>query len=427
MADAQLALSCVYDDSASMKSLLDSPFSPNMAISQSSVERCVNKTTSFLWQRIVSHFNLEKVTLLQLTSLYGSCHVMQVLLCRGACVNTAGNSQSQALCFAFLALEFKPPSPQRKIDYEKCLSMLLQAGADASVPALIRWPLLHRALDAELSSNILVSLIQNGADINGIDNRRMTVLHFAVVYDKNENIELLLELGADVNKQGPGGMTALSYAANFGKDAKCDRLKILYLHGGNPDITNNYGRTALHSACAGGVAEHIDYLTDKVTDINTMTQDGDTPLDLALKNICNFNLYCPGACVYNQEYSTLVGRCFMKLLNYGAKLNRMTIETTQSSIFFLPEVLCTMINSVTYIDLRGSDYTCPDATPTRYRKFYDIIFSLGGIPSTLSHLCRCQIRSYLRNQCHQSINKLNLPKRLKLYLLLEPSLSLDLD
>ncbi|MBT5136018.1 MAG: hypothetical protein HOM36_00515, partial [Phycisphaerae bacterium] len=91
---------------------------------------------------------------------------------------------------------------------------LLEAGADVSVNDIAegRTPLMHAVRTGKIEAVAL--LINAGAKVNGIDNKKSTALHIGagsnnVTLDK---IELLVASGADVNAKNSSGETALDLA-----------------------------------------------------------------------------------------------------------------------------------------------------------------------------------------------------------------------
>ena len=56
--------------------------------------------------------------------------------------------------------------------------------------------------------------------------------------------------------------------------------------GSNPNVTNEYGETAIMVASESGYDAIIDYLLDHGADINIKNKDGDTALDIAKYNNC---------------------------------------------------------------------------------------------------------------------------------------------
>src|SRR6185295_16371865 len=81
-------------------------------------------------------------------------------------------------------------------------------------------------------------LIEQGADVNLLDERGNSVLHYAAHYGTAKTTELLLARGAAIDLQGVGGRTplynALCHRASTGKDVSV--AQVLLEHGADPNI-----------------------------------------------------------------------------------------------------------------------------------------------------------------------------------------------
>lgn len=73
--------------------------------------------------------------------------------------------------------------------------------------------LLGCAVRSTLEENVN-KLLQMGADVNGVDRFKNTALHVAVIAENLRMIECLVESGADINKVGYRNKTALEKAAS---------------------------------------------------------------------------------------------------------------------------------------------------------------------------------------------------------------------
>jgi len=91
--------------------------------------------------------------------------------------------------------------------------------------------------------------ISEGADVHAKDGHGMTILHYAVNFDRSI-VEHLLEQGADINHTDNHGMTALHSAATNFKEGKPNRdmYKYLIQKGANQKLKDDIGRTAEHMA-----------------------------------------------------------------------------------------------------------------------------------------------------------------------------------
>jgi ankyrin repeat protein len=90
-------------------------------------------------------------------------------------------------------------------------------------------------------------LVAEGADIHGLDTRPNTAgrngrrpLNFAALQNDTKMIELLLELGADIDRQNLTGFTPLHHAAEV---QAVEAIKLLLARGADTTIENNRGLT----------------------------------------------------------------------------------------------------------------------------------------------------------------------------------------
>jgi pectate lyase len=121
-------------------------------------------------------------------------------------------------------------------------------------------------------------LISKGADIN---RGPQTALHTAVDWWSDmDTIELLLELGADVNAQNEVGNTPLHVAV----DTWWLRVgEVLIAHGAKIELKNNKGQTPLLIAADYWFNRMARLLIEKGADTQATDNQGSTPLDIALQ------------------------------------------------------------------------------------------------------------------------------------------------
>jgi len=120
-----------------------------------------------------------------------------------------------------------------------------------------------------------------------------TLLEMAVYQRKYNSVKALLELGADPNIQNEAnGTSALMEAAQIGEgglihpDADVRFLKILLLHGGDPNAIQHEARVKRNStffstlmfACLSGVYEYVKILVDAGANVNLNNPSGFSPL-----------------------------------------------------------------------------------------------------------------------------------------------------
>lgn len=107
------------------------------------------------------------------------------------------------------------------------VKMLLQAGAeidarDRSMGA--GTPLIWAAGWFYRNTDILVTLLQHGADVNAKDSNDTTALTWAVAFGQYDNCKVLIEHGADVNAKNRQGVTPLFVAISHGSFDICKLL-----------------------------------------------------------------------------------------------------------------------------------------------------------------------------------------------------------
>lgn len=121
-------------------------------------------------------------------------------------------------------------------------------------------------------------LIAEGADVNAVDQYNRTLLVWALIKNKPEAFELLLEKGVDPTIHIEGaGMTVIHGAAETGTHPEF--LRMLLKYGAPVDIENGGGATPLFYAM--GNPETVQILINHGADINHQNTVGGTPLHAA--------------------------------------------------------------------------------------------------------------------------------------------------
>ncbi|ANB50222.1 putative ankyrin repeat protein [Powai lake megavirus] len=129
-----------------------------------------------------------------------------------------------------------------------------------------------------------------------------------------QTVELLLELGANINIQSNCGCTALIAACiNSGTISSNKTVNLLIDHGANINLKNKFGKTALEYACINskeyGSTDTVKILLKKGANINSQNNFGQTSL---ISSIINHNYI-------NIEIIKL-------LLDHGADIEAKNIE-----------------------------------------------------------------------------------------------------
>ena len=182
--------------------------------------------------------------------------------------------------------------------------VLLEAGADVNAPSRAGETPLHVAARENSNPAVPTLQLQAGADVNARDPRGYTPLHTAAENNANpEIVTALITAGADVNARDPDGYVPPGRPANDrtplllalyrggsvmgGAPEPTGRnvpvVEVLVRAGGDLELTDGSGRTALHTAAIWTPAA-FPLLLRLGADPNARDEDGKTPWDYALQN-----------------------------------------------------------------------------------------------------------------------------------------------
>ncbi|KAJ7697694.1 ankyrin repeat-containing domain protein [Mycena rosella] len=124
---------------------------------------------------------------------------------------------------------------------------------------------------------MLLLLIEKGFNVNA-RGRYGTVLHFAVVWRQERMVQLLLQHGADVNRQGGEYGTVLQAASYKGYE---EIVEILLEHGADLDAQGGSYGTALQAASDKGYKRIVQMLLDNGADVSVEVGKHSTALQAA--------------------------------------------------------------------------------------------------------------------------------------------------
>lgn len=165
-------------------------------------------------------------------------------------------------------------------------------------------------------------------DTQNTNTRGDTGLHLASRYGHHGIIQILLEIGTEINAKSNNGSIALHIAAENGDEVV---VRMLLKHGTCVDTRDNSSQTALHYACRVGSKLVSQLLIEAKIPVNAKEENGKTALHLAAErgyeSIVDLLLEKGAAVeeVDNEGSSALHGACarghygvVSTLLNHGA-------------------------------------------------------------------------------------------------------------
>ncbi|KAI5634912.1 ankyrin repeats (3 copies) domain-containing protein [Phthorimaea operculella] len=138
-------------------------------------------------------------------------------------------------------------------------------------------PLQRAAADGHVDAVQL--LLQHGADPNRQDLvHGNTAAHEAAWKGYSRCVALLAAAGADLRVRNAGGFAPLHLACQNGHNQSCREI---LLAGAQPDLQNNYGDTSLHTAARYGHAGVTRILISAQCRVSEQNKNGDTALHIA--------------------------------------------------------------------------------------------------------------------------------------------------
>lgn len=240
-------------------------------------------------------------TPLHLASYHQNPEVVQYLIDMGADVNAKNQKGNTPFIEAILG------------NNKEVIAMFLKLGVDPKIINSEGKNVLHFLSSSCHNPELTEFFLGKGVDVNTEDNDGYTPLNTACQNQKDADyIRLLLDYGANVKTKSHGGTTPLF---SLCMNSTLSTIKLLYEH---HDLTTiaEFETALLHAACMNKNSDTEDivgFLIAKNFAINTLNQDGETPLHIA--------------CRYGRRRSVL-----KKLLKNGANPNALN-KSGETPIF----------------------------------------------------------------------------------------------
>ena len=269
-------------------------------------------------------------TLLHLACRYAEQEIVEFLLkSNQISVNATNNTQATPLMFACFN--------GGRLDNMKTL---IQYGADISARDINGETLLHLASRYAEQKIIEFLLKLNQISVNAANNIQATPLMFACSDGgRLDNMNTLIQYGADINAKGINGSTLLHYASRHSKQEIVEFL--LKSNQVSVNATNNDQVTPLMLCFDGGRLDYMKTLIQYGADINARDINGETLLHIAsryaeqeiVELMLKLNQISVNATNNNQTTPLMiaclgVGRLdnMKTLIQYGADINARDID-----------------------------------------------------------------------------------------------------
>jgi ankyrin repeat protein len=127
----------------------------------------------------------------------------------------------------------------------------------------------------------LVNVCGNGA-VHAVDNTGWTPLHWASSHGNESAMRVMVELGAEIDRQDNDGSTALINVYPSYGNSSC--VELLLALGADVNLVANNGRTACHFAVMGKKRALLCALVAAGGDLDQLNKEGETPRMIATRD-----------------------------------------------------------------------------------------------------------------------------------------------
>ena len=165
------------------------------------------------------------------------------------------------------------------------VELLISHGAEPTIADDCGMTALHRAAEKG-HENTAKFLLAHNADVDALTFDGWTALHVAASEGHTNTVALLVDAGSNLDAIDHKGNTALCGAVEDLVDKNCslEIVELLLSHNANPNISDEYGWTALHAAAKVGHKELVESLLTYNANVHARTEDAWTALHQAASN-----------------------------------------------------------------------------------------------------------------------------------------------
>jgi ankyrin repeat protein len=162
----------------------------------------------------------------------------------------------------------------------KSITVVMKARSSASELASDPVADLMRATRGGLAGEVR-RLLARGVDVNATDKEGNTALINASRWRQLEVVRVLLEAGADTEKKGASGWTALMAAIIMSRLNETELAQELIQRGADVNARGEYGETVLMLAIKKGHVDIVRVILKRGADLNAKNTSGQTALVIA--------------------------------------------------------------------------------------------------------------------------------------------------